>query len=186
MTAKGFQYTFGPVPSRRLGKSLGINNIPFKRCTYSCIYCQAGLTTIMTLARRALYQPEEIFRDVLDRIAMTKEAAEPINYLAFVPDGEPTLDISLGNEVAMMKSLGIPVGVITNGSLLWRDDVRKALGGADWVSLKIDAVEERIWRANRSSPQKVETLLHPCGDGEICQDLRGQAGHRSDARQGHQ
>ncbi len=100
----------------------------------------------MTLDRHAFYQPDEIFRDVQDRIAATRESAEPIDYLAFVPDGEPTLDINLGRELAMMKSLGIPVGVITNGSLLWRDDVQEALAGADWVSLKIDAVEESIWR----------------------------------------
>lgn len=146
MTANGFQYSFGPVPSRRLGKSLGINNIPVKVCTYSCLYCQVGPTTVMTLDRHAFYDPDEIFRNVQSRIAMTEEAAEPIDYLAFVPDGEPTLDISLGRELTMMKSLGIPVGVITNGSLLWRDDVQEALAGADWVSLKIDAVEERIWR----------------------------------------
>jgi len=146
VTANGFQYSFGPVPSRRLGKSLGINNIPVKVCTYSCLYCQVGPTTVMTLDRRAFYEPDEIFRNVQDRIAMIKEAAEPIDYLAFVPDGEPTLDISLGRELTMMKSLGIPVGVITNGSLLWRDDVQEALAGANWVSLKIDAVEESIWR----------------------------------------
>jgi len=146
VTANGFQYSFGPVPSRRLGKSLGINNIPSKVCTYSCLYCQVGRTTAMTLDRRAFYKPEEIFRDVRNRLAKTKENAEPVDYLAFVPDGEPTLDINLGSELTMLKSLGIPVGVITNGSLLWRDDVREALAGAAWVSLKIDAVEERIWR----------------------------------------
>jgi wyosine [tRNA(Phe)-imidazoG37] synthetase (radical SAM superfamily) len=157
VTAKSFQYSFGPVPSRRLGKSLGINNIPSKVCTYSCLYCQVGRTTVMTFDRHAFYQPEEIFRDVQDRIAMTKEMSEPIDYLAFVPDGEPTLDISLGNELTMMKSLGIPIGVITNGSLLWCDDVREALAGADWVSLKIDAVEERIWR-RIDRPHKVLKL----------------------------
>ena len=129
--ANGFQYSFGPVPSRRLGKSLGINNIPSKVCTYSCLYCQVGRTTAMTLDRRAFYQPEEIFRDVQGRLSRTKETAEPVDYLAFVPDGEHTLDINLGNELTMLKSLGIPVGVITNGSLPWRDDVREPLAGAD-------------------------------------------------------
>ena len=100
----------------------------------------------MTTDRRVFYQPEEIFCDVQERLAKTKTAAEKVDYLAFVPDGEPTLDIHLFDELTMMKSLGIPVGVITNGSLLWRDDVREALAGADWISLKIDAVEERIWR----------------------------------------
>jgi len=146
MTEKGLQYSYGPVPSRRLGKSMGINNIPSKVCTYSCLYCQVGRTTAMTLDRCAFYQPEAIFQDVRGSLARLKETAEQVDFLAFVPDGEPTLDISLGSELTMMKSLGIPVGVITNGSLLWRDDVRESLAGADWVSLKIDAVEERIWR----------------------------------------
>ena len=146
MNSTGFQYSFGPVPSRRLGKSLGINNIPSKVCTYSCLYCQVGRTTDMTTNRRFFYQPGEIFRDVQERLAKTKETAETVDYLAFVPDGEPTLDIRLVDELTMMKSLGIPVGVITNGSLLWRHDVREALAEADWVSLKTDAVEERIWR----------------------------------------
>ena len=146
MNATVFQYSFGPVPSRRLGKSLGINNIPSKVCTYSCLYCQVGRTTAMTTDRLIFYHPEEIFRSVQERLAKTKETAEKVDYLAFVPDGEPTLDIHLVDELTMMKSLGIPVGVITNGSLLWRRDVIEALAEADWVSLKIDAVDERIWR----------------------------------------
>jgi len=168
MAPPGFRYSFGPVPSRRLGKSLGINNIPSKVCTYSCLYCQVGRTTSMTLDRRAFYPPEAIFRDVQNRIAATREAAEPIDYLAFVPDGEPTLDIRLGSELGMMRSFGIPVGVITNGSLLWRADVREALAGADWVSVKVDAVEERIWR-RIDRPHKILKL------SSILEGIRGFA-----------
>ena len=172
--ASGFQYSFGPVPSRRLGKSLGINNIPSKVCTYACRYCQVGRTTSMTLDRRAFYRPEEILRDVQDRIAMTRAVAEPIDYLAFVPDGEPTLDIHLVDELMMMKSLGIPVGVITNGSLLWREDVREALAGADWVSLKIDAVEERIWR-RIDRPHKMLNLSSIlAGMGQFAETFAGK------------
>jgi len=174
VTADGFQYSFGPVPSRRLGKSLGINNIPSKVCTYSCLYCQVGLTTVMTLDRHAFYQPDEIFQDVQDRIAMTKETAEPIDYLAFVPDGEPTLDISLGSELTMMKSLGIPIGVITNGSLLWREDVREALAGADWVSLKIDAVEERIWRRIDRPHKMLKLSSILAGMGKFAETFAGK------------
>jgi len=128
----------------------------------------------MTLERRAFYRPEEIFRDVRDRVAMTRAAAEPIDYLAFVPDGEPTLDIHLGDELTMMKSLGIPVGVITNGSLLWRADVREALAGADWVSLKIDAVEERIWR-RIDRPHKMLNLSSIlAGMGQFAETFAGK------------
>lgn len=140
------RYSYGPVPSRRLGKSLGINNIPAKICTYSCVYCQVGRTTKMQFDRSAFYKPEDIFRDVQNRLTEAKRANEQVDYLTFVPDGEPTSDENLGKEISLLKGLNVPVGVITNSSLLWREDVREELGKADWVSLKIDAVQEVIWR----------------------------------------
>jgi len=146
MTASSVRYSYGPVPSRRLGKSLGINNIPAKICTYSCVYCQVGRTTRMQHDSGFFYEPEDIFLDVQSRLAKAKEASERVDYLTFVPDGEPTLDVNLGKEIILLKALGVPVGVITNSSLLWRDDVREDLGKADWVSLKVDAVQDEIWR----------------------------------------
>ncbi|MEW6264514.1 MAG: radical SAM protein [Thermodesulfobacteriota bacterium] len=146
MTAGDLRYWYGPVPSRRLGKSLGINNIPAKVCTYSCVYCQVGRTSRRQNDRCFFHRPEDIFRDVKSGLAKAKEAAEQVDYLTFVPDGEPTLDVNLGREIMLLKALAVPVGVITNGSLVSRDDVREDLGKADWVSLKIDAVRESIWR----------------------------------------
>ena len=141
---------FGPVPSRRLGRSLGINNIPPKVCTYSCVYCQLGRTTRMQVERRAFYQPEEIARDVEDKVRSAREAGEPVDYLTFVPDGEPTLDVGLGQEIELLKPLGINIAVITNASLIWREDVKEDLMRADWVSLKVDSVSEDVWhRINR-------------------------------------
>ena len=137
---------FGPVPSRRLGHSLGINNIPPKTCTYSCVYCQLGRTKNMQVERRMFYNPQKILRDVKDKVKKVKETGASIDYLTFVPDGEPTLDINLAYEVDLLKSLGIKIAVITNGSLLWREDVRETLMNADWVSLKIDSVQEKFWR----------------------------------------
>jgi wyosine [tRNA(Phe)-imidazoG37] synthetase (radical SAM superfamily) len=137
---------FGPVPSRRLGRSLGINNIPPKVCTYSCVYCQLGRTLNMQVGRRAFYEPEEIVNAIGDKVAKTREAGESIDYLTFVPDGEPTLDIHLGWEIERLRPSGLPIAVISNASLIWRQDVRNDLMGADWVSLKIDAVEEEIWQ----------------------------------------
>ncbi len=136
---------FGPVPSRRLGRSLGINNIPPKICTYSCIYCQLGPTLKMQLERQEFYNPKEILDAVKNKIEETKKSKETIDYLSFVPDGEPTLDINLGHEINLLKPLGIPIAVITNSSLIWQEEVRKDLMGADWVSLKIDAVEDAVW-----------------------------------------
>ena len=137
---------FGPVPSRRLGRSLGINNIPPKNCSYSCIYCQVGRTLQMQVKRRAFYEPQEILAAAQEKVAQTGRAQEPVDYLAFVPDGEPTLDLHLGQEIDLLRHLGIPIAVITNSSLIWREDVRQDLMAADWVSLKVDAADEQTWR----------------------------------------
>ncbi len=138
--------TFGPVPSRRLGRSLGINNIPPKICTYSCAYCQLGRTIKMQVERRVFYEPDQVLRDVHDKVEKAKEAGEAIDYLTFVPDGEPTLDINLGREIELLRPLGIKIGVICNSSLIGREDVREDLLGADWVSLKMDATQRERWR----------------------------------------
>lgn len=137
---------YGPVPSRRLGRSLGINNIPSKVCTYSCTYCQVGLTRDMNADRRTLYAPEAVIEEVTSRVRLLRDQGKSIDYLSFVPNGEPTLDENLGSEIRALKRLEIPIAVITNGSLLTREDVREDLAAADWVSVKVDAVDERIWR----------------------------------------
>jgi wyosine [tRNA(Phe)-imidazoG37] synthetase (radical SAM superfamily) len=103
--------------------------------------------------RCPFHAPEQIFQDAQARVTQLQEQRELLDYIAFVPDGEPTLDEHLGTEIALLRSLGIPVGVITNSSLLWREDVREELARADWVSLKVDSVDERIWRRiNRPHP----------------------------------
>lgn len=137
---------FGPVPSRRLGRSLGVNNIPPKVCTYSCIYCQLGRTIRMQVIRPVFYQPGEIATAVRDKVEKANKAGEAVDYLTFVPDGEPTLDANLGCEIDLLRPLGIKIAVITNSSLIWLRDVREDLMKADWVSLKIDSVREEIWR----------------------------------------
>jgi wyosine [tRNA(Phe)-imidazoG37] synthetase (radical SAM superfamily) len=137
---------FGPVPSRRLGRSLGVNNIPPKVCTYACVYCQLGRTVKLQVDRRAFYEPGEIFEAVQDKVKRAREIGETMDYLTFVPDGEPTLDVSLGREIELLKPLGIKIAVITNASLIWREDVREALMKADWVSLKVDSTREEVWR----------------------------------------
>lgn len=137
---------FGPIPSRRLGRSLGINTIPVKACSYSCVYCQVGRTTHLQMERRSFYPPEEIAAEVAEKISRLKEAGEPVDYLSFVPNGEPTLDSNLGRTIDLLKPFGIPIAVITNSSLLWREDVREDLAKADWVSLKIDSLREDVWR----------------------------------------
>ncbi|MBE9478850.1 MAG: radical SAM protein, partial [Chloroflexi bacterium] len=137
---------FGPVPSRRLGRSLGINNIPPKICTYACVYCQLGRTLKMQVARQAFYGPEEVIGVVRDKVTSALDQDEAIDYLSFVPDGEPTLDLNLGVEISALRELGIRIAVISNASLIWREDVRAELMAADWVSLKVDAVRIPTWR----------------------------------------
>ena len=107
----------------------------------------------MRTKREALYKVEEVVQEVERKVKQVKEKGEPIDYLTFVPDGEPTLDINLGKEIELLKPLGIKIAVITNASLIWRKDVGQELKKADWVSLKVDAVSQEIWRRiNR--PQK--------------------------------
>jgi len=137
---------FGPVPSRRLGHSLGINNIPPKFCTYSCVYCQIGRTINMENERREFYKIEKIIEDVEKKVKEARKRGEKIDHLTFVPDGEPALDINIGKEIGFLKNLGIKIAVITNGSLIWKRDVQNDLCKADWVSLKVDAVSKEIWQ----------------------------------------
>jgi wyosine [tRNA(Phe)-imidazoG37] synthetase (radical SAM superfamily) len=135
---------FGPIPSRRLGRSLGINNIPFKYCTYSCVYCQLGLTNSMTTLNRNFFSPDKIFEETEKRLEQLRISGEKVDYITFVPDGEPTLDINLGVDIDKLKTLGIKLAVITNSSLLIDKNIRNELMLADWVSLKIDTASPDI------------------------------------------
>jgi wyosine [tRNA(Phe)-imidazoG37] synthetase (radical SAM superfamily) len=115
----------------------------------------------MRVGRRRFYDPDEVVRDVRSKVQQAAAADAGIDYLCFVPDGEPTLDVHLGYEIEQLQPLGIPIGVITNGSLLWRPDVREELMQADWVSCKVDAVREPAWRSvdrPRGSLQLAELL----------------------------
>ena len=162
---------FGPVPSRRLGISLGINNIPPKTCSYSCVYCQLGITTDLRISRSEFYEPSSIVEEVKKRLKFFK--GKKIDYITFVPDGEPTLDINLDKEIEEIKKLGIKVAIITNSSLIWREDVRKTLKKFDLVSVKIDAVDEKIWKKlNRPHPElDIEDILQ--GIAKFSREFKG-------------
>ncbi len=147
------EIAFGPVPSRRLGRSLGINNIPPKHCSYSCVYCQVGATPVQEIIPGRFHSPDQIFRQVNQRLDDIRAQGETVNYLTFVPDGEPTLDENLAESIAALRPLGLPIAVISNASLLWQSAVRNALRLADWVSVKVDCVDESLWRQiNRPHP----------------------------------
>lgn len=145
--------TFGPVPSRRLGRSLGINSIPPKHCSYSCRYCQVGPTRHPEIVRRQFFDPQAVCADVAHRVAALRAQGEAVDYLTFVPDGEPALDIHLSAMIDGLRPLDLPIAVISNASLMWREDVRADLAKADWVSLKVDSADPAVWRAlNRPHP----------------------------------
>jgi len=137
---------FGPVPSRRLGQSLGINNIPPKICSYSCVYCQLGRTFELKVDRSAYYQPERIATEIEERIRLATNKNQKIDYLTFVPDGEPTLDLNLGRTIDSLRRFNLKIAVITNSSLLWDEAVRQELALADWVSIKIDSLQSETWK----------------------------------------
>lgn len=165
---------FGPVPSRRLGRSVGVNNIPPKVCSYSCVYCQLGRTIEMQIERQTFYEPNEILKQADEKKSKAAQAGEPIDYLTFVPDGEPTLDVNLGLEIQMLKPLGIKIAVITNGSLVWRQDVREDLARADWVSLKVDSTEEEGWRRVNRPHGNLELTAILGGMLEFAKTYRGE------------
>jgi wyosine [tRNA(Phe)-imidazoG37] synthetase (radical SAM superfamily) len=137
---------FGPIPSRRLGRSLGINNIPPKVCSYSCVYCQVGLTTHISVEQQEFYSSMIIYTEIRDRLIELKNNNERVDYISFVPDGEPTLDKNLYETIGLLQDFGIKIAVFTNSSLIWKKEVQSALNLADYVSVKIDSIEEKTWK----------------------------------------
>lgn len=135
-------YVYGPVPSRRLGRSLGVDVVPFKTCTYDCLYCQLGRTTRKTTERSGRVPVDEVLEQVYDRLRNCPD------YITLGGSGEPTLSPQLGELVLGIKAMtDVPVAVLTNGSLLWREDVRTELMGADLVIPSLDAGNEAMFAA---------------------------------------
>lgn len=136
-------YTYGPVPSRRLGLSLGVSTIPPKTCSYTCVYCQLGRTTHLQTKREGFFPKTDILEEIVERNRNTE-----YDYLTFVGDGEPTLYRDLGWLIRRCKrTLRRPIAVITNGSLLSQSDVRRELLQADVVIPSLDAGNEKMFRA---------------------------------------
>jgi wyosine [tRNA(Phe)-imidazoG37] synthetase (radical SAM superfamily) len=141
---KSYRHLYGPVPSRRLGGSLGIDLVPHKICTYDCIYCQIGKTTKKTLTRKEYVPAKEITEEV-ERFL--KEGAASIDYLSLTGSGEPTLHSQIRSVIEGIKAItSIPVAVITNGSLLYEEEVRQDLLRADLVLPSLDAVSPEVFR----------------------------------------
>jgi len=141
-------YIFGPVPSRRLGRSLGVDVVPFKTCSYDCIYCQLGRTTNKTIERKEWVPLDEVLAELKDKLA-----AKP-DFITLSGSGEPSLYSRLGELIDRIRSVtDVPVAVLTNGSLLWMEHVRRQLTGANLVIPSLDAGDDGMFNVvNRPHP----------------------------------
>jgi wyosine [tRNA(Phe)-imidazoG37] synthetase (radical SAM superfamily) len=142
------EYIFGPVPSRRLGRSLGVDLVPFKTCSYDCIYCQLGRTTNKTVQRKPWVSLETILSQLQKKLSLNPD------YITLSGSGEPTLFSECGELIDAIKEItDIPVTVLTNGSLLWLPEVRKSLLHADLVVPSLDAGSKHLFQyINRPQP----------------------------------
>jgi wyosine [tRNA(Phe)-imidazoG37] synthetase (radical SAM superfamily) len=152
VTEREFKHVFGPVPSRRLGRSLGVDLVPYKTCSYDCLYCQIGRTTAHTLERSEHVPLEDVLAEVRRKLSA---GARP-DYVTVSGSGEPTLYSRLGELIAGLKQLGVPVAVLTNGSLLWREDVASAVAAADLVCPSLDAGTAEVWAQVNRPPEGLD------------------------------
>lgn len=151
MRAEKQIHIFGPIPSRRLGLSLGVDIVPLKTCSFNCVYCQLGLTAQTTLERRSYVSVSDIMDQLKDRLP-----DEPhLDYITFSGSGEPTLNSDIGDIISAIKThTSIPVAVLTNGSLLWDTRVQADLLNADLVVPSLDAGTPEVFqRINRPHPE---------------------------------
>lgn len=138
------QYIYGPIPSKRLGQSLGIDPIPLKTCNWNCVYCQLGRSTPMTHERREYVPREAVLAELKQVLAGD---GGPIDWISFVGSGEPTLHVGLGWMIRAIKAESdLPVAVITNGSLLYLPEVQDDLRAADLVMPTLVAADEQVYR----------------------------------------
>jgi len=163
------EYIYGPVPSRRLGRSLGVDVVPFKICTYDCIYCQLGRTANKTTQRSEWTPPETIIKQLKSKL-YTKP-----DYITISGSGEPTLFSRLEDLISRIKDItDIPIAVLTNGSLLWLPEVRKALKSADMVVPSLDAGSSRIFQYVNRPHQDITFSKMLQGLVEFRKDYSGQ------------
>jgi wyosine [tRNA(Phe)-imidazoG37] synthetase (radical SAM superfamily) len=147
------KYVYGPVPSRRLGQSLGIDTIPLKTCNWNCVYCQLGRTQPLVNERKEYIRPEEILAEV--QAALEAHQPGEIDWVTFVGSGEPLLHDNMGWMIRQLKGMTqLPVAVITNGSLLYLPQVRNELASADAILPSLDAGTADLYRQiNRPHPE---------------------------------
>ena len=142
MSTAKCNHVFGPVPSRRLGRSLGVDLVPFKTCSYDCIYCQLGRTTNKTIQRKEWVPLDEVVAELKDKLSTRPD------YITLSGSGEPMLYSRTGELIDHIKTMtDVPVAALTNGSLLWQPEVRSQLTNADLVIPSLDAGDKEMCQA---------------------------------------
>ncbi|MHC1729979.1 MAG: radical SAM protein [Syntrophobacteraceae bacterium] len=166
-------FIFGPVPSRRLGRSLGIDVVPAKTCSFDCIYCESGPTTHLTVKQEDFSAPSEVLRELNEFFHLFQNGTDVIT---FSSAGEPTLYSQLGELIAAVKKAHpeYPLIVLTNGSLLWKPEVRKALLKADRIVPSLDAVTSKVFREINKPHPSLELSMIVDGIREFRHEYRGQ------------
>ncbi|MDH5173996.1 MAG: radical SAM protein [Elusimicrobiota bacterium] len=152
------RYIYGPVPSWRLGRSLGVDIVPFKTCSFNCIYCETGRTTNLTLERKEYVSKVSVIEELKAFLSERKN----VDYITFSGSGEPTLNSGIGEMISAVKKLtDIPVAVVTNSSLLNRKEVRRELREADVVLPSLDVVSQSLFESlNRPHPSlQIEEII---------------------------
>ncbi|MDG6250326.1 radical SAM protein [Methanocalculus sp.] len=167
-----YRHIFGPVASHRLGRSLGIDLIPYKTCSYNCVYCECGETTMQTV-QRAAFIPED---EVMEELRSLLSTSPDLDSVTFAGSGEPTLSLSLGNVIAMVKEEfpAYTISVLTNGSLLTRPDVRGELMAADRVIPTLTSAKQETFEAiHRPHPSlSIDAIIK--GMEEFRREYRGE------------
>jgi len=163
---------FGPVPSRRLGFSLGVDTIPYKTCTLDCIYCQLGRTTNKTLERKE-YILADVIVDEVEKII--KEKKKKIDYITFSGSGEPTLNLKIGDMIERIKKITtIPIAVLTNGTLLYSEKLRDELKKADLVIPSLDAADDPTFRQVSRPHPSLSFEMMVSGIVKFSQEFKGK------------
>ena len=166
------KYVFGPVPSRRLGRSLGVDPVPLKTCNFNCVYCQLGRTSLLQRKRRAFFNVTDMVAEIAS--ALDRQGADSIDWITFVGSGETTLFSRLGSLIRYVKSLSkLPVAVITNGSLLDLPEVRNELCAADAVLPSLDAGSEGLFKKINRPHRDLSFDRHVAGLIEFRREFKG-------------
>ncbi len=164
---------YGPVRSRRLGLVLGVNNVKQGVCSYNCIYCQSGKTSCCSVCTNNCLSPYELFVSVKNKIEEIKKMGKKIDYILFAGSGDPAIDSNLSKEIQLLREFDYKIAVFTNSALLWNENIQENLLYADYVSLKIDTVNEGTWLKINRPHERLKYDLILDGIKQFSKKFRG-------------